>query len=139
MFIANWIRISFFNLLLVAVLGFTLRYKIAFSLPWLDQKNVLHSHSHFAFSGWITQVLMVLLISYLSLKLGEQIFSRYRWLLYANLLISYGMLVSFIFQGYAFYSICFSMLSIFVYFAFAVYYWKDLIRIGGDPVSHQWF
>lgn len=139
MFVSRWIRISFFNLFLVAVLGFTLRYKIAFSLPWLDQKNLLHSHSHFAFSGWITQVLMVLLIYYLIRKLGEQIFARYRWILYTNLITSYGMLVSFILQGYAFYSICFSTLSIFVYLAFAVYYWKDLTRIGGDPVSHKWF
>ncbi len=139
MFVSRWIRISFFNLFLVAVLGFTLRYKIAFSLPWLDQKNLLHSHSHFAFSGWITQVLMVLLIYYLSRKLGEQVFARYRWILYTNLITSYGMLVSFILQGYAFYSVCFSTLSIFVFLAFAVYYWKDLTRIGGDPVSHKWF
>lgn len=139
MFISRWIKVSFFNLLLVAFLGFTLRYKIAFSLPWLDQKNVLHSHSHFAFSGWITQVLMVLLINYLGRRLGDEIFEKYRWVLNANLITSYGMLVAFIFQGYAFYSICFSTLSIFVFIAFAVVYWRDLDTIGGNPVSHKWF
>ncbi|SKB30065.1 hypothetical protein [Daejeonella lutea] len=139
MFISKWINISFFNLFLVALLGFTLRYKIAFSLPWLDQKNVLHSHSHFAFSGWVSHILMVLLIYYLGLKLGEQIYSRYRLLLYANLITSYGMLISFILQGYAFYSISFSTLSIFVFLLFAIYYWKDLSRISGNPVSHKWF
>ncbi|HEY1008932.1 MAG TPA: hypothetical protein VGE58_02410 [Daejeonella sp.] len=138
-FLLQWIRISFFNLLIVSFLGFLLRYKIAFSLPWLDQKNVLHSHSHFAFSGWVTQVLMVLLIYYLSRKLGDKIFARYRWILYANLSTSYGMLVSFIVQGYALYSIVFSTLSIVVSFFFAVYFWSDLNKIRGAIVSHLWF
>ncbi len=139
MFISRWIKISVFNLFLVAFLGFILRYKIAFSLPWLDQNNVLHSHSHFAFSGWITQVLMVLLIYYLSRRLGDEIFEKYRWILNANQITSYGMLVAFILQGYAFYSIFFSTLSIFVFIAFAVVYWRDLDTIAGKPLSHKWF
>ncbi len=139
MIVSKWLRISFLNLLLVAVLGFILRYKIAFSLPWLDQKNLLHSHSHFAFAGWVTQTLILLLIYYLSQKLGTQIFAKYRWLLYGNLITSYGMLVSFILQGYGLYSISFSTLSIIVSCFFAVYCWKDLNRIGGNSVSHLWF
>ncbi len=138
-FVLHWIRIAFFNLLIVSILGFLLRYKIAFSLPWLDQKNVLHSHSHFAFSGWVTQALMVLLIYYLSRKLGDKIFARYRWLLYANLITSYGMMICFIIQGYAVYSIIFSTLSIVVSLFFAVYVWKDLNKIPGQAVSHLWF
>lgn len=138
-FLLPWLRVSFLNLLLVSVLGFILRYKIAFSLPLLDQKNVLHSHSHFAFSGWISQTLMLLLIYYLSRKLGDQILARYRWLLYANLITSYGMLISFIVQGYALYSIFFSTLSIIVSVFFAVYFWKDLNKIRESSISHLWF
>ncbi len=139
MIVVKWLRVSFLSLLLVAVLGFILRYKIVFSLPFLDQKNLLHSHSHFAFSGWVTQTFMVLLIHYLSVKLGAQIFLKYRWLLFANIITAYGMLVSFLLEGYAFYSICFSTLSIVVSYIFAVYFWKDLNRIGGNFVSHLWF
>ena len=135
----KWLTVSFLNLLLVAFLGVVMRYKIEFPLPFIDQKYVLHSHSHFAFSGWITQTLMVLLVYYLSLKNGERIFKKYRWLLYANLITAYGMLVSFIVQGYAFYSISFSTLSIVVSFFFAAYYWKDLNRMNVDKVSHWWF
>jgi len=135
----KWLTISFFNLVLVAMLGLLMRYKIAYSLPFIDQKHVLHSHSHFAFSGWITQTLMVLLIHYLALKNGESVFKKYRWLLYANLFTAYGMLVSFILQGYAFFSISFSTLSIFVSYVFAVYYWKDLARLNEKKVSHLWF
>ncbi|EOR93395.1 hypothetical protein ADIARSV_3474 [Arcticibacter svalbardensis MN12-7] len=138
-FTPKWLTISFFNLLLVASLGIILRYKIAFYLPFVEQKFALHSHSHFAFSGWITQTLMVLLIHYLSLNLGPQIVKRYYWLLYANLITAYGMMVSFMLQGYGLYSITFSSLSIVVSYFFAIYYWKDLAQIKLKKVSHLWF
>lgn len=138
-FLSQWIKISFLNLFLVSLLGFVLRYKIVFSLPFVDQKNLLHSHSHFAFAGWVTQTLMLLLVYYLSVRLGEQVFSRYRLILWANLLSSYGMLVSFILQGYAFYSISFSTLSIAAFGLFGVFFWKDLNRIQERSVSRLWF
>lgn len=135
----RWLSISFFNLLIVASLGIILRYKIAFYFPYLQQKFILHSHSHFAFAGWITQTLMVLLVNYLSTNIGDQAFKKYNWLLYANLFTAYGMLISFIFEGYAPLSIIFSTLSIFVSYFFAVYYWKDLNRLKEKKVSHLWF
>ena len=138
-YLSKWLTISFLNLLLVAALGFILRYKIAFYLPFVDQKFILHSHSHFAFSGWVTQTLMVLLVHYLSLKQGDQIWRKYRWLLYTNLFTAYGMLVSFILEGYAFFSISFSTASIFISYFFAFYYWKDLNRLNEKRVSHLWF
>ena len=138
-YLSKWLTISFLNLLLVAALGFILRYKIAFYLPFVDQKFILHSHSHFAFSGWVTQTLMVLLVHYLSLKRGDQIWRKYRWLLYANLVTAYGMLVSFILEGYAFFSISFSTASIFISYFFAFYYWKDLNRLNEKRISHLWF
>jgi hypothetical protein len=138
-FLRRWLSISFFNLLLVAALGVVLRYKIAFYLPFVQQKFLLHGHSHFAFSGWITQTLMVLLVHYLALKNGEGMLKRYRWLLYANGITAYGMLISFIFQGYAFFSISFSTLSIFVSYFFAVYYFKDLAKLKEKSISHYWF
>ncbi|MEO6549267.1 MAG: hypothetical protein ABIN94_14795 [Ferruginibacter sp.] len=134
----KWIIVSFFNLLLVAALGVLMRYKIAFYLPLVEQKFVLHSHSHFAFSGWITQTLMVLLVNYLGTIKGEKVFDKYRWLLFANLVTSYGMLFSFLLEGYAFFSISFSTLSIFVSYFFAVVFWKDLNGIG-KKISHRWF
>ena len=137
-FLRKWLTISLLNLLLVASLGVILRYKIGFYLPFIEQKHLLHSHSHFAFSGWITQTLMVLLVHYLGLKNGEQVFKKYNWLLYANLLTAYGMLISFIIQGYAFFSITFSTLSIFVSYFFALYCWKDLGKINKKKVGHLW-
>ena len=138
-FLHRWLAISFFNLLLVAGLGVLLRYKIAFSFPVMEQKHVLHSHSHFAFAGWITQTLMVLLVHYLCLHKGEIVIKRYRWLLYANMITAYGMLIAFILQGYGSFSISFSTLSIFTSYFFAWYFWKDLDSIGGNKVTHYWF
>ncbi|MEO7769305.1 MAG: hypothetical protein ABIS01_17865, partial [Ferruginibacter sp.] len=136
--VQRWITISFFNLLLVAALGVIMRYKIAFYLPFIQQKFALHSHSHFAFAGWVTQTLMVLLVHHLS-RNGEPCFEKYRWMLFANLFTAYGMLVSFFLEGYAFFSISFSTLSIFVSYFFAANYWKDLARMKERLVSHWWF
>lgn len=49
------------------------------------------------------------------------------------------MLVSFIIQGYGFFSISFSTLSIITSYFFAVVYWKDLNRIKEKRISHWWF
>jgi len=137
--IYRWLRICFFNLLLVASLGVLLRYKIAFSFPLIIQKNVLHSHSHFAFSGWITQCLMVLMVYYLSTQQLNNTFTRYKPILVLNLLSAYGMLITFILQGYAFASISFSTLSIFTSYTFAWFYWRDINRLQGENYSRLWF
>jgi hypothetical protein len=65
-FIQQWIKVSLISLATVAFLGCILRYKIAFPLPFINQKYLLHTHSHFAFTGWITQALMACLVGYLS-------------------------------------------------------------------------
>ncbi|MDE3142642.1 MAG: hypothetical protein KGL19_00715, partial [Bacteroidota bacterium] len=134
----NWLRISFFNLLIVAFIGTILRYKIAFSLPFVNQKYLLHGHSHFAFSGWITQVLMVLLVHHLS-TYKEDTFKKYHWLLFANLISAYGMLLSFPLQGYGFISICFSTLSIIISYFFAIKFWKDLNSLKIKRISFWWY
>ena len=138
-FTNKWLRIAFLNLLMVSVLGVTLRYKIAFSLPFVDQKNLLHGHSHFAFSGWITQALMYLLIR--QLKHDEQyiILKKYKWILFSNLITALGMLVSFPIQGYGLFAILFSTLSIFVSYWFAIVYNKDLKQQTEKLPSHKWF
>lgn len=60
-----WLKFSLINLFLVAFLGLIMRYKIGFEFPFFDQKFLQHSHSHFAFSGWISHTLMVLMVLFL--------------------------------------------------------------------------
>ena len=138
-FFNKWIRICLFNLLIVALLGSTMRYKIAYALPWLPQKNVLNAHSHFAFAGWLSQVLMTLMVQYLGREHAAINFRKYRWLLWANLLTAWGMLLSFPWEGYGIFSIIFSTLSIFASYAFAFVYWRDLNRLPVKHISHSWF
>ena len=135
----RWLKISLINLLIVASLGVTLRYKILYSLPFIDQKHLLHGHSHFAFAGWITQALMVLLVAYLVKQQGQSNYRKYTWLLYANLLTAYGMLIAFPIEGYGLFSIIFSTASIFVSYAFAFFYWRDLNRLSLKSTANSWF
>ena len=51
-----------FNFCIVALLGLTLRSKILFSIPFLDYNRLLDAHFHFAFGGWVTLALTVILI-----------------------------------------------------------------------------
>ena len=138
-FTHKWIKIAFLNLLIVSVLGVILRYKIAFSLPFINQKNLLHGHSHFAFSGWITQALMFLLIRQLKHNDANFILNKYKTILFCNLITAYGMLVSFPVEGYGVYSIIFSTLSIFVSYWFAYVYWKDLNKQPVRLLCHTWY
>jgi len=135
----RWLQFSLFNLMLVAALGVTLRYKIAFSLPFVDQQKLLHGHSHFAFGGWVTQALMALLVGYLSERSGKNYFMKYRWVLYFNAITAYGMLFSFPVQGYGFVSILFSTLSVFASYYFFVLYWRDLASLQNPILSDRWF
>ena len=135
----KWLSVSLFNLLLVSVLGTLLRYKIAYSLPIVNQKFLLHAHSHFAFSGWVTQALMALMVQYLTDKTHSDQFVKYRWLLWCNLISSYGMLFTFPFMGYALPSIIFSSISLFAGYAFAVIFWSDLKKMNSKPVANLFF
>ena len=136
-----WIRFSIFNLMLVALLGLLMRYKILFEFPLLDQKSVQHSHSHFAFAGWVTHTLMTLLIAFLQKHdtLNKIAFKKYNLILIGNLICSYVMLISFIMQGYGAISITFSTLSIFVSYWFAYVFFKDCKQIETKSTAVKWF
>ncbi len=148
-----WLKFSLINLLIVALIGLLMRYKIGFEFPFFDQKHLQHSHSHFAFSGWITHTLMVLMIVFLEKKkvllqaqddnreknIENRFFKKYNSILSANLICAYGMLVFFIIQGYGLFSIIFSTFSIIVSCVFAYYFIKDLKLISDDDLSKNWF
>lgn len=121
-----WIKISLINFLIVALAGIVLRYKITFPLPIIEQKHLLHGHSHFAFTGWVSLALMALMVNYLMKSGVIANYKKYHWMLIANLITAYGMLFTFIIEGYAFFSITFSTLSIFVSYFFIYHYWKDI-------------
>ena len=134
----SWVRIALFNLFLVAILGAIMRYKIGYALPWFDQKYLQEAHSHFAFAGWITHTLYVLLIRVFRSGLPRINEVVYRRLIMANLFSAYGMLLSFPFQGYGPVSLAFSTLSVLTGYAFSWYALKDTGRLAADHPGKNW-
>src|SRR5690554_2717813 len=132
-----WLKFSVVNLFLVALIGTFLRLKVLTEFPF-QQKYLLHSHSHFAFAGWVSHTLMVLMIYYLKNKCETLPMPRYIRLIIANLVCSYGMLIFFIYQGYAAASITFSTASIIVSYIFAYYFYKDSKHLKTEAAL-KWF
>lgn len=120
----KWLRWGIFNLAIVALYGMIMRYKIAFDFPFFEQKNLLHAHSHFAFSGWVTHMLYSGLVIALAAKISMEKLRIFNWLIVANLISSFGMLISFSIKGYNVVSIAFSTLTIFIALAFTILYLK---------------
>ena len=121
-----WLKFAIFNLFIVAVLGTVMRYKIAFSLPIVEQKNLQQSHSHFAFYGWITFIIYVLIVKYLREVVPNLKEGKYKWLVISNLVASFGMLISFIYNGYFWLSIAFSTMALLTSFVFYFVFSKVL-------------
>lgn len=147
--IKKWYKVTLFSFFIVAILGLLLRYKMAFSLPWMNQKFTQHAHSHFAFAAWVSQAIWVFIYAILirnhpvltfnntsnSFDIIELspyqelviILNRNRnnlkSMLLVHLLISYGMLLGFLFQGYGAVSITFSTLYLLVSFFMIAIAW----------------
>lgn len=136
--IKKWFGWGIFNLAIVALYGVVMRYKIAFDFPFLDQKNLLHAHSHFAFSGWVSQVLYTGLMWVVFPFLDIVKRKKYHLLMALNLLSSFGMLIAFSIQGYKFVSITFSTLSIFIAAAYAIVFIRDQKRMPKVHPTKNW-
>lgn len=115
---AKWVKICLFNLGFVSLFGMMMRYKIAYSFPLLDQKHLQHAHSHFAFSGWVSMLLMVLMIQVISKTLTQKVGRQFNSLLIVSVILAYGMLLSFAIQGYGLFSISFATTSVLLSFVF---------------------
>lgn len=135
----HWIYFAFFNLLVVALLGLTLRYKMTYPLPIVNQKFLQHGHSHFALTGWVTQILMAYVSYNVASLIRADRFKKYQWLLWGNAISAYGMLFSFPIQGYAAVSIVSSTLAVLISFVFAFYIWQDINRSGIKHPMFKWF
>ncbi|NLR78226.1 hypothetical protein [Chitinophaga eiseniae] len=137
-FARKWFRWGLLNLAIVALYGTLMRYKIAFSFPFLEQNNLLHAHSHFAFSGWISHVLYSGLAWMIAPFIASSQQKRYKWLILLNGVCSFGMLVAFTVQGYKGISISFSTLTIVIGLAFAYIFIRDAKYLPGKHPAKPW-
>ena len=132
-----WLKFSVFNFLIVALLGVTMRYKILYSMPFLDQKHLQEAHSHFAFYGWITNVIYVLILNYMH-KINAQIdLKKYEKLIVVNLIASFTMLGAFLYGGYFWASIAGSTVALLCSFVFFFFFVRDAKKIQDS--SKLWF
>ncbi len=136
-FFSKWAGLAIINLFLVALAGVLMRYKILFSLPIIQQKNLLHAHSHFAFSGWVSLALCTGLLYILNQHLIVDL-KKYRKLLIFSQVASFGMLFTFPFTGYGFLSILFSTLYIVFSYLFTYHFYKDSKRSSLPPSIRKW-
>lgn len=125
----KWVTLSLINFLIVGILGLTMRLKFLYPILWIDQSHLLHAHSHFAFSAWVSQTIMVFMIVMISEKaITESLPEKYQSILWTNLMASYGMLISFSISGYSVPSIVFSTVVLVTSYWFTVVIWQDLKR-----------
>jgi hypothetical protein len=94
-----WACMALTNLTLVAVLGVLMRFKIAWSLPWLTHTFTMYGHSGFAFAGWVSLALFILL-PFALFKRNKDLYHKLRPYWRWTLLVSFGMLGSFMSLGY---------------------------------------
>jgi uncharacterized membrane protein len=122
-----WITLTLANLCIVAFFGTMLRTAFVFSVSWIDYRSFLSAHSHFAFGGWVTLALFMLLVyEVLPEKFRDK--KIYQWLLAGIEVTSLGMAATFPFEGYAALSIIFSTLFLFIAYIFCWVFIKDLFR-----------
>ena len=130
-----WIGLSLLNLSVVALFGLLMRSKMLFSIPFLNYKNILNAHSHFAFGGWVGLALITFLIyDVLPRPLGQK--RIYQRILWGMELSSIGMAISFPIYGYTGVSIIMSCFYIIVTYVFGWVYFKDLKK-GALPAIVQ--
>ncbi len=118
-------RISLVGLFVAAVLGLILRYMKFESLPFLNFKNIVHTHSHIAMGAWVYLALISALLTAF-VPDTKSAFKPYQKVLWVSLLGIGGMLLSFPIQGYALYSITFSQIYVIGTYMLSYQLWSDV-------------
>lgn len=134
----KWFLLGLLSITIVALYGTLMRYKIAYDLPFFVQKHLLHAHSHFAFTGWVTHLLFLGMFLFISPKLPIKRRRTYHWIIGLNLISAFGMLVFFTLQGYDVLSIIFSTLSIVVVLLYSFCFIKDVWKISTTKNFKLW-
>jgi hypothetical protein len=120
----NWSKIGLTFFFIVALLGSIMRVA-PFTSLFTEYKHILHAHSHVAFQGWV-YIILFLLISktYIDKPILEK--RNYKLLLITTIATVIGIMVSFLIQGYALFSIAFSSLFQVVNYWFVYRFFKDV-------------
>lgn len=134
----NWVKICLFNLMIVAAFGVLMRYKIGFEFPFFEQKNLLLAHSNFALTGWISLLLMYLMIRVVKTQNEDVAIAKFNVILFINFLTALGMMISLAIQGHGIISYVFMVGSLLSNFLFVLLSIKTIFHLKGNE-SRKWF
>jgi len=115
--------------LLGAFTGLVLRYAFTGAISGFPFKNVLHSHSHVLLLGFIFNALLILIWTNFTSSIDKV---SHRYYIALQVCVSI-MLVTFILQGYGFFSILFSTLHLWLSYILLIRLWKRLN--GNDTIN----
>lgn len=119
-----WSKISLTFFFTIALLGTIMRL-YPFTDTIIDYEHLLHAHSHVAFQGWIYTALFLLICKcYLTEDLIKK--GKYRLQFYLTLATIIGIMLAFIIEGYAFFSILFSSLFQILNYWLTYRFFKDV-------------
>jgi len=104
------------------IIGLILRYAFTGSFVDFPIKNVLHSHSHVMLLGFLFNALIGLIWTNFTNGIDKKSYQLY---LALQICVA-GMLIIFIIQGYALFSILFSTLHLWISYALLIRLWKRL-------------
>jgi hypothetical protein len=124
----NYPQWAMINFAVLTIFGIVLRCMQLLDVRFLNYQFLLHSHSHFAFSGWMFFVIALLITHFGG---GDQNKPGFKYIFIFALISAYGMLVSFSLQGYKAISITFSTVFIFVT------YWFAYLVLKSGPVKNN--
>ncbi len=105
-----------------AFIGLVLRYAFTGGIGNFPFKNVLHSHSHVMLLGLVFNAMFLLIWQHFTLKMNK-VTKQYFVVLQVFM---YAMMVAFIIQGYALYSIIFSTIHLWLSYILLIRLWKNL-------------
>ena len=130
----KWYCVALFNLVVLALLGLTLRYKINFPLESLKQENLLHAHSHFAFNGWVSFLLQIIILKEFT---GDYKKSTKFWndFFLISTIINYAMIISFATIGYGSISIALTTAALWLSYVFSYKIYKTFSNSENDRIS----
>lgn len=130
----RWYQVALFNVFILACIGFVLRYKINFPLEFVEQKKLLHAHSHFAFNGWISFLLQLIIVDNFtgSYRKSQKFWDRF---FIVSTIVNYGMIFSFGAQGYSPLSIVLSTSALILSYIFCYKVYRSVGGAGKTYIS----
>ena len=129
----RYLRILFFNLIVLALAGLVMRAMPIYALPSINFEHLKHAHSHLAFLGWVFGAFYLAFIHAFLPANTLQTSKKYRQLFWLIQISVAGMFIAFLLDGYGAAAIVFlTFHTILAYFFFA-YFFKD--AKGASPTS----